>query len=317
MKQFSHSSVEGTTTRWQKLNRKISKEGIAALPLWAGRWVYWNTGVRPLADRLGWKPKKYGISDPIIVYQYGKVGSSSVHYSLKRLNLDVPLYHLHFLNHLDERAKAAERSPHALKVALEKIEIARQVRREMELHPKRRWNLISLVRTPIPRLVSIFFEHIEAHFPNLLERYNNGQLQIHELTDYVLREFQPVGELRWFQGQLKELFGIDVFATPFDKARGYQMYEHGRIRLLLMRLEDLNRIAPKAMHEFLGIPDFRLVNRNMSDTKDTGRVYRDFVAALRLPAAMIEEWHHTRFAQHFYTPEELEASVARWVERAA
>ncbi|HZQ08709.1 MAG TPA: putative capsular polysaccharide synthesis family protein [Anaerolineae bacterium] len=312
-RQSHNALIASKATRWQKLNRKISEQGISALPGWAGTWLYWNTGVRSLADKLGIKPRKYKVTDPIIVYQFGKVGSSSVYFSLRRLNLGVPLYHLHFLNRLDKMATVAQRAPQTADTSLRLIETARQIRREMERDPQKRWNLINLVRAPIPRLVSAFFQAVENYFPNVTERYHQGQLQIQELTDYFVNDFREAWALTWFQGQLQEPFGIDVYATPFDKARGYQIYEHGNIRLLVMRMEDLNRVAPHAMREFLGITDFQLVKRNVSDAKNNGSVYRDFVNALRLPPLMIEEWNQSQYAQHFYTQQELDASVARWV----
>ena len=36
-------------------------------------------------------------NQPIVIYQMGKVGSSSVYSSLKALKLDNPVYHVHFL----------------------------------------------------------------------------------------------------------------------------------------------------------------------------------------------------------------------------
>ena len=79
-----------------------------------------------------------------------------------------------------------------------------------------------------------------------------------------------------------------------------------------MRLEDLNRCAPEALREFFG-PD-RIVpdSKNIGGAKVYGELYRDFVAQLRLPEEYIQEMHSTRYARHFYTPLELEASVTRW-----
>lgn len=298
--------------RWKKLNQRLSVQGLSEVPRWAANWMYWNSGVRPLADRVGLKPKRYGITQPILVFQMGKVGSTSVYASLKRLELDVPLYHLHFLNNLDDMEETVRRFPARAARSLELIATARKIRQEMARQPRKKWNIITLVREPIPRLVSVFFESIDDYIPNMKECYAAGELGLDAMISYFVNEFRESWVLNWFDTQVRDLFGLDVFETPFDKGRGYQIYEQSNIRLLLMRLHDLNRVAPQAMHEFLGISNFQLVTRNVGEAKATGSLYRDFVNGLRLPPTMVHEWHSTRYAKHFYTPEELAASVARW-----
>ena len=190
---------------------------------------------------------------------------------------------------------------------------AKKIRREIAEQPEKRWNIVTLTRLPIPLRLSAFFEGIEHRFPDMAGRYERGELGLEEVTDYFIHTFRDETALRWFQRQIQEPFGLDVYATPFDKARGYQIYEHGNIRVLLLRLENLNAVGPQAMREFLGIPNFRILNRNVGEAKKTGAVYRDFIRALRLPTAFVEGWHSSRYARHFYTPQELEGSVARWI----
>ncbi len=300
--------------RLQKLNERLTQEGVQGVFDWAARWMYWNGGGVHVARTLGRAPKKFGIRNPIVVYQMGKVGSTSVYYSLKRLELGVPLYHLHYLNELDYMAEVSQRrTPAQAAQALQLIKVAKEVRAEMARHPNKKWNFISLTRLPVPRLISAFFENIENHFPNPVERYERGELGISEVTDYFVHRFGDHTPRGWFQRQLQEPFGLDVYAVPFDKTRGYQIYHHQNLSLLLVRLEDLNQVATQAMYDFLGIPEFRLVNRNVGETKRTGNIHGDFLKALCLPRDWVTEWHSTQYAQHFYTPQELEQSIASWV----
>src|SRR4051812_39886482 len=77
------------SSRWGKLKNRVVSGGVGTLPIWAARWIYWEANIyRALPPstlkrlRLTYKSfrpqKKYGISDPIIVFQMGKVGSTSV-----------------------------------------------------------------------------------------------------------------------------------------------------------------------------------------------------------------------------------------------
>lgn len=95
-------------TRWSRLNRRVANEGLSALPGWLADWAYWNGNLHRLpgaprvrAELKYRKPvKKFGINAPIIVYQMGRVGSTSVYSALRRLDLDVPVYHAHALKYL-------------------------------------------------------------------------------------------------------------------------------------------------------------------------------------------------------------------------
>lgn len=287
-------------------------------------WLYWNTQFYRVAalPRLQFihsfylryrQRKKFGIDTPILVYQMGKVGSSSLTHSLRKLDLGVPVHYMSFLNRLDEfEALSKQREPDNRRV-FEMLATARAIRREMERHPHKRWNLISLVRAPIPRLVSSFFEDIHVNFPNFPERFAEGTVTAQELAEYFVAHYRDRTPLYWFDLQVKQVFDLDVFATPFDCVRGYQIYDHERARLLILRLEDLNRVVTEAMREFLNLSDFTLIQRNIGQAKPTGALYREFVEILRLPDSFVAEWHTSRYAQHFYTPQELEASIARWV----
>src|SRR5258708_39936699 len=100
-------------TRWEKLNRRLSAGGIGDLPGWAANWIYWNTQLYRLPGAPGVRAqikyrqarKKFNIDTPIIVFQMGKVGSSSVYDALNDLDLDVPVYHAHVLNRFDVYAE--------------------------------------------------------------------------------------------------------------------------------------------------------------------------------------------------------------------
>jgi hypothetical protein len=193
------------------------------------------------------------------------------------------------------------------------IETGRAIRRAMERDPHSRWDLVSLVRAPIPAVISSFFENIERNIPNYALRRSANSLTAQELADYFVRNHRDKTPLFWFDRQVKELFGIDVFATEFPRARGYETYEKDNIRLLVMRLEDLNRVGAAAIQEFLGLGTFRLINRNVGQQKEYAELYREFKELLRLPHEYVEEYNASKFAQHFYTDAELTASVQQWL----
>jgi len=118
--------------------------------------------------------------------------------------------------------------------------------------------------------------------------------------------------LTWFDRELKSVFGVDVYAIPFDPAKGYEIYESEKARVLLVRLEDLRSRAPVAFGDFLGLGDFRLADTNVAEAKGYADVYRRFVASVRLPHDYIERMYDSRYARHFYSEDELDAFRLRW-----
>lgn len=310
----SRALTVGGVSRRDKLTQALDRDGAAGLSNWAKTWLYWNSGQgRRILQERGWRPKKFGIYNPVVVYQMGKVGSNTIYHSFKKLELDVPIFHVHYLNDLEDIEARTRRTMRNVERALENVVRAREVLGEMEQRKYSRWNFISLVRAPIPRLISMFFQNLDTFFPDALARYQAHTLTLDELTDFVVNRFQDQFMLEWFDKQIKEPFGIDVFAVPFNRVQGYQIYREREIRLLLLRAEDLNRVAARAIGEFLHIPNFQLVHRNVGQEKPTGALYSEFMQKLRLSPAMIERWHSSALARHFYTRQELSASIARWV----
>lgn len=308
-----------------ELNRRISTEGFESLPTWLIAWTYWNGRVYRLLPpkrveplRLAFKyrkrKKKYDVRDPIIVYQMGKVGSNSIYQSLKELDLDVPVYHIHWLDNLDYVEKWTMKTLLDQKGSLSMLREARDIRRKIDADPDHGWNVISLVRPPVPRLLSSFFEDLPYVIPDFAERYHSGSLSPRDLVDYFSKNARTDWAAGWFDSQVKSVFGIDVFASPFPKSKGFDTYVRRKTRLLIIRLSDLNRCAGDALNEFLGIPDFALRSRHIRQETEYGSLYSEFLELMRLPVDFVREINSSKYAKHFFTLEELEASVERWLE---
>lgn len=304
----------------RKLARRLSPGNWRNLPDWAFEWMYWNGGLHrvlqfePVYDRhLLNKPRsKYGVKTPIVIYQMGKVASTAMQHSLTAMGLNVPIYQLHFMALDDDVLQWANDKRYKSNDRQLLLHRARYVSHAIRSREWKQVAMISMVRAPGPQLLSTFFQGLELNMPVYQELVERGELSPQRVADYFLEHFHPTFELQWFDRQLKEPFGIDVYATDFDKARGYQYYERDNIQLVVMRYEDLHRCVGEVMRDFLGIPEFTLTEANVGQAKKYGELYREVRRLLRIPPERIGELHATKYAQHFYTPEELAQSVARW-----
>jgi Putative capsular polysaccharide synthesis protein len=246
-----------------------------------------------------------GVGAPIIVYQMGKVGSSSVYEGLLNLHLDAPVHHCHFLNYLDEMEELIVRTRPSPRESLEQVAKARDLKQRLDANRNGTWNIISLVRTPVRRNVSAFFENLNEYFPGAEERFARDELTLDEIEETFLSQYDHDAPRYWFDSQVQPVFGIDVYAEAFPRERGYQVFEGAQARMLVLRMEDLERVASKAISEFLGVPQFRLSRANDAEEKSYGDIYHAFLSAVALPERYYAEMHSLKYSKHFYSEAEL------------
>jgi hypothetical protein len=256
---------------------------------------------------------------PIIIFQPGKVGSSSVHASLLKkygeLGVSAPIYHAHVLENIDKRIEYITRNRKAPANTIKKLLESKELREKIKSHPEQVWNVINLVREPVAMKVSALFQVLHEYIPDWEDRLKKGELSMDELDDilYKKQELGTSGLESWYDNQIKSLWGIDVFKEPFSTDNGYQIYRRENINLIILRLEDLNRVAGKAFDDFLGLKDFRIVSVNVGEEKPYADLYQKFKQR-PLPAKYVDEVYKTRFARHFYTDAEIDQFHQKWTK---
>ncbi len=269
----------------------------------------------PLVDHFKSEVRR----EPIFVFQMGRVGSCSVRDSVKdayeTLSIPIAIYHTHWQNDFDG-LEAIARKDHADPTLLIKdLRDAKEIRRKLVDEAITPCNLISLVRDPVARNLSTYFYALPEFIPDWQQRMQDDALLAQYLqADFAVPRAFHTTPARWFDEQLKPIFNIDVYATPFPREQGYKIYSSEKARLLVLRLEDLTQCASQAIGEFLGLPHFNLRNDNAGEALSAGSLYRRFKNELASPA-YVEQMYATKYARHFYTPKELAAFAAKWTRK--
>ncbi|NOH04657.1 MAG: hypothetical protein HND47_23150 [Chloroflexi bacterium] len=255
----------------------------------------------------------------VIIFQPGKVGSVTVQKSLehaysRRLISNVAIYHVHALNQLDEREGFIIRTRRNPAESLSLINEWRKLREEIVAYSQRKWYVINLVRDPVALKVSALFQLLDQHVPDWQERNNEGSLTTSDLNNlfFSTQEFGFTGLDQWYDNQVKKLWGLDVYSQPFPHEMGYQIFQKKNIKFMIIRLEDLNRVAEQAFNEFLGLKKFEVINMNVGDDKPYAKLYNEFKKR-PLPEEYLLRGYQTRYANHFYTPNEIEIFRRRWL----
>ncbi|MGF1583383.1 MAG: putative capsular polysaccharide synthesis family protein [Gemmataceae bacterium] len=231
---------------------------------------------------------------PVLIYQMGKVASSSIYKSLVSSYPGIVLRSHHFGPTVDDWKvrhlyRCFERGSLSLKV-------------------------ISLVREPVGRNVSAFFQCFERDTGLPYAEFDGPPESLGELFLSHYRHHLP---LEWFDQHILHNFGIDVFTTPFPE-RGYETYMAEKVELLVMKAELEDSCKAKILREFLSgnLGEFSLITRNVSRNKDYGQLYQEFRNKVKLPMAYVQRMCDSKYFRHFYDQDVRESLLSQWVQES-
>lgn len=240
---------------------------------------------------------------PVLVYQMGKVGSSSVMRSLVSHGVR-PVFHVHRLNPVHREKLRKDGITESRAYELEAVEIYRHV-----IQQQRPAKIISLVREPVGRNVSAFFQNLDA----LSGQTRAGALRAPDkLKALFLDAYPHAVPLKWFDVEMQQTLGIDVYAQPFPKEQGHTVLRRGPFEVLILRAELPDPAKAGAIQHFLGVDAFDIRRENVTANKDYASVYESFKEDLVLPAAYLDMMYGAHYTRHFYTPEEIGRMRSRW-----
>lgn len=175
--------------------------------------------------------------------------------------------------------------------------------------------VVSLVRDPIARQISGLFQSPDLASISLHDR--SGRFDVDRVVTYLEEHFLTAdphhGADSWFDEELATVFGVDVFAHPFPRGRGYSILREKRARVLLLRMEDLDRTLGPALCEFLDLPkEPALVRSNVRNRTGDAAEYARVLERFRLPRERVEEIYARRLVRHFYSEEMIAEFTRRW-----
>ena len=184
------------------------------------------------------------------------------------------------------------------------------------------------IREPIARDISAFFYFYLRRYPEICANADLGELKELFLTDLRPRHPKHKGRrnpipadekinepeymLTWFDKYFRPLTRIDVYKQPFPIDRKWQIYKRGFTRVLVYRIDLKLSEQTKLISSFLGIKLDAIRLENDSKNKDYVELYPRFRESVKLPERYIRRMHDSRFAQHFWSPQELKAVADKW-----
>lgn len=246
-------------------------------------------------------------NNAILVYQSGKVGSTSIcktlsHYGVKSA-------HIHTLTEYSSNDKYLSWCHHVCSNFQGKMIIP--------------------VREPISRDISDYFQFIGHRLAVMIETYQFHDLQegfYKAFYDYLVKDteytvkysyprinYSKYGyQFDFFDMELKKYFGIDVMEYPFDTRGGYSIVKQNGVEIFLVQLEKMYELE-REMGEFLGISNFKIQSTNIGDEKEYKYLYQNFKKTIPLKKEYIDFYYKNNPAvEHFYSEAQREEFRNKW-----
>lgn len=303
--------------------KNLFQKGI--LRISGGNYYHWAKAnyIRKLE-----RSQRHFKKSPLLVYQMGKVGSSTIVTSLKAINLDRPIYHPHFLT--KARIVKTEEDRKNFFLTKRHSYLQRPWLYEFLLGQLnegtmgRKWKVVTLTREPVVRNISAFFENLEVKRLDEMDCYEISS-HYYKISPTIIRldNLEALNKLffekvnhnspeEFFDREIKGLLGVDVYTRKFPRQKGYCIVEGDLADILLLRLEDLNKVATEAFMDFLAIKDFKLLKSNLGSEKNYAPLYKEFKQSVKFPKGYLNNIYGSRYMQHFYSVEEIEKFKQKW-----
>lgn len=239
------------------------------------------------------------MKSPVIVWTMGKVGSLSVYQAVRVARL--PALHPHYCD-AESLQKLGAQVGHNLPVIQHGRDAAAVIEQATVKKPAL---IVTMVRTPIERNISSYF-----HNGEFIEGSN---VDVAEKIQHFIDTYPHDVVLGWLDQNLKKVLGLDVYAEPFDKRKGFHVYDRGRHKVLLFR-SDLSRKNQGAIvSRFVGKP-VRIGDVNAAANKDYADEYQAFLRQIELSKDYVDRMLNSRYAQHFWEKQKLDQLRQFWLD---
>lgn len=267
-------------------------------------------------ERLYINSVNFNVRPPVLIYQMGKVGSTSVYKSLKKFAIIHPIFHVHWFSKEGmvraEKIKAEIRDP-IFDMHLRRCKLLRSKYNNGNI---KRLKIITLVRDPIDREVSNLFQNIEIFNRHLIN--HKKQIKINDALKLIRKKIElkllDVDYcINWFDDEFNRALSVDIYDYPFDKEKGYSIIKYKHIDILIIKLEKANSCFKSAIKEFFGIQsEKKLVKANIGDKKRYSNEMKFIKENLRVSPKACESIYSVKYVNHFYSQKEINGFIAKW-----
>ena len=267
---------------------------------WAARWlhfpVFWIQKII-INYKLFFADKNQPL---IIILTIGKVGSSSLYYSLKE-QFSKRIFHIHYISSEGiNRAWYEHKTSTRKSVPLHLIK-SRILQKKLD-NINEKIYFITIFREPVSRKISSFFQNLDQ-IQNLIDMKNLkfDSEKIYDVLndDYFINKVSE--EDNWIKNELIENLNFKVYDNNNLKKNGFLIEDKKFSKLLILKMENLNQYFGPALKDFfITNKKFKLKNYNKGESKFYSSEYSHFKEQLELKKSTLLKVYETKYYKTFY-----------------
>jgi hypothetical protein len=255
---------------------------------------------------LGRSFRKHRDENTILIYQMGKVGSTSLANALGDRAIQIH-------NFFPSNEPCLRRPLYWSALNKKPLHWAFYHAIRQGIRRRRTLKIITLVRDPIARNVSMYFHDLHywlAYYFSEVRPDGVGREDVDTLIDCFRQTFDHNYPLDWFDRELKRLTGIDVYEHAFDRTTGCTKIDKDGVSLLIVQTEKL-RECWHVVEEFCGRKlEIREDNRGARNWY--GALYAAFLDKYSVKADELDRIYSSRYATFFFSDETRVELKRRW-----
>jgi hypothetical protein len=241
------------------------------------------------------------MNEPILVYQMGKVASSTVYGSIKGVAAS-EVHHVHRLVRSNIERIETEHHRRGWTPPSGPPEIAALLEFIATRQPAK---VITLVRDPIARNISYYFHNLDK----ILSRERAHELPIETILHGFTERFPYSDDpLTWFDYEFNVALDTDVYGSGFRAGMRAHRWQAGPYDILLLRADAPDEAKCEAVRSFLGLEQLTLTSTNLAEEKPVADAYRAFREVVKFTPDYVDRMLESRVARFFFDDD----SRSRW-----
>jgi len=252
----------------------------------------------------------------VIIYQQGRVASTSVYESLYDSGISFPTYHIHSIS-AENTQKQIDSAKLSGSKVFRHLYVGNMLSIALANHKAQKhaspWKVISIFRDPLAIMISL-------HFLNAKEDSN-----IFSSNVSALKHFESLFSTNdpsnwaictWFDDVFYDELGIDVYQHPFNTDTGYTIIKEEKLDILLLRFEDLSQAFKNGCPELFGSEEgvFELKHANVHKNSQHDARLSYIKQHLKIPREFCDRVYSTKLVKHFYSPKQIEELTLKWAK---
>lgn len=255
----------------------------------------------------------------LLVYQQGRVASTSIFESLLLMGGPYVMFHVHSLGITDLKKKqniGNEKKRIDRNLMVGEMLSKKVLKISTSMTDREPWKIITVTREPISLILSTLFLNSRQNFGEL---YVNGELDKDMVLERVSGIFineDPMGWdiCHWFEDEMAKSLDIDIHNLKFNPEDPFFIINDKNFNILILRFEDLKCSFKKGVSSLLNISESSAVLLHSNPHKDNtaNNVHRYVSENLKLPEAVCRNIYSSWYVRQFYSDEMINTFVEKW-----